>query len=83
MCHAGTECETLGRSCIRAPVGTASDRAASSVLSRVKKEHMRVDCFALITWFGRAAVLGGIVKTATGNACNECKILGQLGLIDV
>jgi len=35
------------------------------------KEHMRVDCFALFTWFARAVLLAGIVKTATGKACNE------------
>jgi len=44
------------------------------------KEHMRVVCFALFTWFARAALLAGIIKTATGKACNECKTLGQLGL---
>jgi len=49
------------------------------------KEHMRVDCFALFTWFAfaRAALLAGIVTTAIGKACNECKTLGQLGLVDV
>ena len=44
-------------------------------------EHMRVDCFALFAWFVQAALLAGIVKTATGKACNEWKTLGQLGLI--
>jgi len=47
------------------------------------KEHMRVDCSALFTWFDRAMLLAGIVKTATGKACNECKTLGQLGLVYV
>jgi len=37
-------------------------------------------CFALFAWFGRAALLARIAKTATGKACNGCKILGQLGL---
>jgi len=32
------ECETLYRSFIRAPVGTASDRAASSLLSRLQQK---------------------------------------------
>ena len=36
--------------------------------------------FALFAWFSRAALLAGIVKTATGKACNECKTLGQFGL---
>jgi len=40
-------------------------------------------CFALVAWFTRAALLGGIFKTATGKACNECKILGQLRLVCV
>jgi len=40
-------------------------------------------CFALFEWFAGAALLAGIVKTATGKACNECKTLGQLGLICV
>jgi len=47
------------------------------------KEHMRVDCFTLFTWFAWATLLAGIVKTATGKACNECKTLGQLGLVCV
>jgi len=34
--------------------------------------------FALFAWFARAALLAGIVKTATGKACKECKTLGQL-----
>jgi len=34
-------------------------------------------------WFARAALLAGIPKTATGKACNECKTLGQLGLVSV
>jgi len=38
-------------------------------------------CFALFAWLARAALLAGIVKTATGKACNECKTLGQLGLV--
>jgi len=29
------------------------------------------------------ALLAGIVKAATGKACNECKTLGQLGLVCV
>jgi len=47
------------------------------------KEHMRVDytCFALFARFARAALLAGIAKAATGKACNECKTLGQLGLV--
>jgi len=40
-------------------------------------------CFALFAWFARAALLAGIAKTATGKACNECKTLGQLGLVCV
>ena len=46
-------------------------------------EKHRVDCFALFTWFAWAALLAGNVKTATGKACNECKTLGQLGLVCV
>jgi len=38
-------------------------------------------CFALFVWFSRAALLFGIVNTATGKAYNECKTLGQLGLV--
>jgi len=40
-------------------------------------------CFALFAWFTRAALLVEIAKTATGKACNECKTLGQLGLVCV
>jgi len=29
--------------------------------------------FALFAWFTLAALLAGIVKTATDKACNECK----------
>jgi len=35
-------------------------------------------CFALFPWFLRAVLLAGIVKTATGKTCKECKTLGQL-----
>jgi len=35
-------------------------------------------CFALFAWFAQAALLTGIIKTATGKACNECKTLVQL-----
>ena len=39
VCHAGTiGCETLYRSFIRAPVGTDSDRAASSLPSRLEQK---------------------------------------------
>jgi len=31
----------------------------------------------------RAALLAGIAKTATGKAYNECRTLGQLGLVGV
>jgi len=44
---------------------------------------MRVNSFAPFTWFARAALLPGIVTTATGKACNECKTFGQLGLVCV
>jgi len=40
-------------------------------------------CLGLFAWFARAALLTGIAKTATGKACNECKTLGQLGLVCV
>jgi len=40
-------------------------------------------CFALFAWFVRAALLVGIIKAATGKACNKCKTLGQLGLVCV
>ena len=40
-------------------------------------------CFALFAWFAWAALLAGIAKTATGKACNDCKALGQLGLVCV
>jgi len=40
-------------------------------------------CFALFAWFSRAVLLVGIVKAATGKACNEYKTLGQLGLVCV
>jgi len=40
-------------------------------------------CFALLAWFIRAALLAGIATTATDKACNECKTLGQLGLVSV
>jgi len=41
------------------------------------KDHMRVDCFALFTWFAfaRAVLLAGIVTIATGKAHNQCKHL--------
>jgi len=38
-------------------------------------------CFALFAWFGQAALLAGVAKTATGKACNEYKTLGKLGLV--
>jgi len=39
-------------------------------------------CFALLfAWFAWAALLAGFTKTVTGKACNECKTLGQLGLV--
>jgi len=44
---------------------------------------MRVDCFTLFTLFSRAALLVGMVKIATGKACNECETLGQLGQVCV
>jgi len=37
-------------------------------------------CFELFAW---AVLLAGIAKAATGKACNECKILGQLGLVEL
>jgi len=40
-------------------------------------------CFALFSWFARAALLAGIPKTATGKACNEYKTLVQLALVFV
>jgi len=40
-------------------------------------------CFELFAWFGRAALFAGIDKAATGKACNECKSLGELGLVCV
>jgi len=47
--------------------------------------HERGDrlCFALFAWLARAALLAGIAKNAIGKACNECKTLGQLGLVYV
>jgi len=39
--------------------------------------------FALFVWFARAALLPGIDKTATAKVCNDCKTLGQLGLVCV
>jgi len=47
------------------------------------KEQMRDDCSTLYALFDWAALLAGIVKTATGKACNECKTHGQLGLVCV
>jgi len=47
------------------------------------EEHLRADCSALFAWFARAALLAGIVKTATGKACNACKTLGEFGLVCV
>jgi len=38
-------------------------------------------CFAFFVWIAQAALLAGIVKTATSKAYNECKTLGQLGLV--
>jgi len=43
------------------------------------KEHMRVDyAFCDFSWFVRAALSVGIVKTAADKACKERKTLGQL-----
>jgi len=48
------------------------------------KEHMRVDyVLCALLWFARAALLAGIVNTATDKVCNECKTLRQLGLVCV
>jgi len=40
-------------------------------------------CLELFVWFARTGLLATIAKTATGKACNECKTLGQLGLVRV
>jgi len=40
-------------------------------------------CFAIFAWFAQAVQLAGIAKTAIGKAYNECKTLGQLGLVCV
>jgi len=37
--------------------------------------------FVLFASFARATLLAGIAKAATGKTCNECKTLGQLGLV--
>jgi len=52
-----------------------------------KRTHERSNrlCVALIAWFAWAALLAGITVSATskGKACNECKTLGQLGVVCV
>jgi len=39
--------------------------------------------FALFAWLARAALLARIAKAAIGKVCNECKTLGQLGVVCV
>jgi len=39
--------------------------------------------FALFIWFALAALLTGIVTTATGKGCNDCKTLGRWWLVCV
>jgi len=51
------------------------------MLERTHERGNRLFC-ALCMVF-RAALLAGIAQTATGKACNECKTLGQLGLVCV
>jgi len=46
-----------------------------------ERAHESQLCFVLVAWFARAALLAGIAKAATGKPCNECKTLGQLGLV--
>jgi len=48
-----------------------------------ERTHGSQLCFALFVWFARAAQLVGIAQTTTGKANNECKALGQLGLVCV
>jgi len=37
--------------------------------------------FCVLYMCAREALLTGIVTTSTGKACNECKTLGQMGLL--
>jgi len=37
-------------------------------------------CFTQFARFALGELLGGITKTATGKACNKCKMFGRLGL---
>ena len=53
----------------------------SEVFSYFKK--VQCEFLARSHTFARAALLGGIARTATGRACNVCKTLGQLGLVCV
>jgi len=46
-----------------------------------RTHESRVFCALYTVCLGRA--VAGIVKTATGKACNECKTLCQLGLVFV
>jgi len=46
-------------------------------------ENMSPLCVLRFLWFARAALLVGIVNTATGKAYNNYKTLGQLGLVCV
>jgi len=41
------------------------------------KEHMRIDCFAIFTWFARAALFAEIVKTATGKECKDTWLISN------
>ena len=48
------------------------------------KEHMTVHyVFCARCMVYPAALLAGIANTATEKACNECKTLGQLGLVSI
>jgi len=57
-----------------APLGYMYTRLGTPVLDNV---------FCALHGLPRHALLTGIARTATGKACNECKALGQMGLVCV
>ena len=70
------ECETLYRSFIRAPVGSDSDRAASSLLSRLqqKKQERLEEAVNSIDFSHSSCKAWRIINTLTGRSFRLCPI---------
>jgi len=71
------KCEFIARSHTfysnRGLLNTSSHLCQCKCVRVWKNTWQSTACFALFAWFTLAALLAGIVKTATNKACNECK----------